>query len=189
MTSCKQFDLGNPEYAEKIHLVFVREWVRANVGNEAVQDVDEAIRSGEPLNIPDSVLEDIQNVMVAMIEGGDAVPGVWQQDDDTCYQDWTRTACFARWYVMQVPERKTEIRTMLSGQNTKPWLSYENGEASVAPCAPGKLGTVDCCPSTVWADPAYLNIDPPQDEGWPWWTLGLAAVGLGVTAAWVKAKW
>lgn len=187
MVDCKQFDLGDPEYAEKVHLVFVREWVRFYVDNEAVADVDDAIRNGDTLNIPDSVLVDIQDVMVAMIEGGDIIPGVWRQDGQ-CYQDWTRTACFARWYMMQIPERKTEIRAKLSSQDARPWESYEHGATSISPCTPGKLAALDCCPSTVWADPAYLNIEPAEKE-FPWWKLGLTAVGLGLAAAWVKAKW
>lgn len=186
--TCKP-DLYDLAYYEKLWLTCVREWTRLNSGEVAVQDLDEHIRKGGTIDVPDGVDAAIQDLHQAMDEGG-VVPGVWEDVDGKCYQDWTRTACFARFYMGRPTDEKRKILDELKTQNARPWEAFEGGGNLVAPCPAGKPAERNCCPSSVWADPAYLDLEEPAEKsGWPWWQLGLAAVGIGLTAAYIKAKW
>lgn len=186
--TCVPEVLQDPYY-ERLRIIFLREWVRATLPGQSVADFDAKVREGAKVDVPSEVDKAINEIIEAM-SNGSVVPGIWQDTDGKCYHDWTVTACFARWYMLQTPAVKGEIVTLVSEGNSKPWLQYDAGQKIIAPCPEGKLSSLDCCPSSVWADPAYINLNKSDEEqGWPWWTLGLAAVGLGLTAAFVKAKW
>jgi len=183
---CQQNVLDS-EYFQKMWLTFVREWVRATIGPDALQDLDTRLKSGEQVSVPRDTDMEIQNVIIAMSEKN-AIPGVWTDQDGKCYQDWTQTACFARWYMLLVPESKTKVQDMIKSGNASPWTEFHGASGTVAPCPAGKLADASCCPSSVWADPAYLTMDEQQPSGWKWWQIAIGAVGLGLTAAFVRSK-
>ena len=177
-------------YYDKLWLTFVREWTRATTNQSVLDELDDRLRKGEKINVPDQTSKEIEDCLLAMSDGGNVVPGIWQDSDQKCYQDWTETACFARWYMQSNAEKKAKIVELLKSGNASPWDSVENGVSAISQCPPGKQAVPECCPSSVRADPAYINMDqvPEQKSGWSWWTLGIAAVGLGIGAAWLRKR-
>jgi hypothetical protein len=187
-------DVLEPSYQETLWLTFVREWVRASTGQSALDDLDERLKNGETISVPPEVEQPIQDVIDAMywgsqISGGQVVPGVWEQGGK-CFQDWTKTACFARYFMLQVPEKRTQLIQLIKEGNIDVWRNWPDDEPKLSPCTSGQSDDQSCCPSSVWADTAYLDLgrEPEKITTDGWSTLSLIAAGVGVGLAAVLIK-
>jgi len=174
--SCKTDVLGNHDFATNLHLTLLREWTRASAGQQTLAALDDTIRSGDTVNIPDEVERAIQDCLIAM-DAGSNVPGIWESPAGGCNHDWFSTACFARLYMTSDESGKQAILETLRSGNP----------VTIPPmCAETSSG---CCPPEVWTDPAYLALEKSDKPFWSVWTLSLAAVAVGVGAAIIKKNW
>lgn len=190
-------DVLEKTYSEKLWLTFLREWVRATLDQAGLEDLDDKLRAGEPINVPDPVRDEIDLCIEAMAQGGSVVPGVWLTGKDTapgsfedvdCYQNWVDTACFARWYMRASPETKAKIRQLLAAGNPTPWVDIDGGESGVRLCT--SEGDANCCVPEIWSDSAYLNMDRVEESrGLSTWGIVAASAALGLGAAFLKKIW
>lgn len=174
-------DILETTYHDKLRLVFLREWARVVLGEAALLEFDDSLRAGAVPKVDPAVDADIEAVITAMATGK-VIPGLWYSSDGKCFQDWTVTACFARHYMQQMLGKAKIQQALASGDTTV------LEDKAMSPCQVGPM-TANCCPTSVWADPAYLNMDREVSKpSTSWWKLGAIALGLGLTAAWIKAK-
>jgi len=197
MSKCS-IDVLEHSYYQTMFLTFVREWTRVSAGQPALVELDRKLKANDPLGIPAETEDAISDVIQAMYWGSDldgsdpmpsVIPGV-REDAKGCFQDWTVTACFARWYMSQLPQKRAKIVELIKSGNDSSWSNWPEDEKPLNPCPAGQPPKRTCCPSSVWADPAYLELsdEPRSKEGWCWWKLGLLGIGLGLTGAFIKKR-
>jgi len=154
--------------------------------------VDKFDRLGEEqkLNLHPDLAKRIDEVMEAMKLGGN-VPGMWQEYDGTCHQDWVLLACYARWYHASEPEVRSLSRDMIIAGQWEPW-HVEGAVDSPDACNPA-APTKGCCPENVYKDAAYQEKSKDFDvvEDFPWlalFTVATCAVGGAVLVPKVMEK-
>ena len=162
--NCKIPLNGNPDYFQEISRIMIREDIRLWKGDGAVDTFDRMWRDDRPaFNLHPDLQKRIEDVINAMTAGQTA-PGVWQEFDGTCHQNWVTFACFARWYhAVDEAVRASAIEQLAKGSN-EPWWNPDNvgSEMTDMPYACGGSDKNTCCPTSVYEDSQYLEHDPPS---------------------------
>jgi len=160
--NCKIPLNGNQAYFQEISRIMVREDVRLWKGDGAVDAFDRQWRDDRPsLNLHPDLQKRIEDVINAMVQGQTA-PGLWQEYDGTCHQDWVTFACFARWFHAVDDETRARALSQLGQGNKEPWWTPGAEVTDDMPYACGGSTKPSCCPESVFADEQYLEHEPPS---------------------------
>ncbi len=177
----------DPRYLDEVKRIMVREDVRLVKGDGAVDKFDRMWRD-QGVDLHPALQRRIDDVTEAMIQGQTA-PGVWQDFDGSCHQDWVTFACFARWYHAITESERNKALEQLAAGNKEPW--WVPGQASQMDDMPYACGgsTKDtCCPASVYSDDQYLEHEPEAGPTGSSWMAGLVVIGSMVAAALVAPK-
>lgn len=151
---------GDPKYFDEVARIMIREDVRLWKGDGAVDQFDRQYRDDpKSLNLHPELQKRIEDVIDAMTMGQTA-PGLWQDYDGTCHQDWVTFACFARWYNAIEPARRAETLRQLEQGNKEPWWTPGQEATADMPYNCGGAVTNTCCPESVFTDEQYLEREP-----------------------------
>jgi hypothetical protein len=164
--NCKIPLNDDPKYFQAVSRIMVREDVRLWKGDGAVDAFDRQWRDDRPsINLHPELQRRIDGVIEAM-RLGQTAPGLWQEYDGTCHQDWVSFACFARWFHAVDEETRTRALVELAQGNKEPWwpkgATGDEEATSDMPYACGGSTKTTCCPESVFTDEQYLEHDPPS---------------------------
>lgn len=155
-------------YFDTVKRVMIREDVRLWKGDGAVDKFDRMWRDNQAgVNLhPD--LESRINALIEAIKQGQTAPGVWQDADGTCYQDWITFACFARWYnAIEDADRLMALDQIKKG-NREPWWNQDVAgpyQYAMPYACGGDSRTNQCCPESVYKDDLYREHEPEYIHG------------------------